>query len=79
MRSKQEFIDRWKDELSGLLVRAFADADCQGSLARANDDARRGRAMRQLLIDGNALLGRMYAVEEQPLNGAVKPAAGATR
>lgn len=55
MKSQEEFLQRWQDEFTGLLMRSFREANRPGDLAET------GRQVSRQLVAAMDLLRRMYA------------------
>ena len=61
MKTLDDFRTRWQDEITGLLLRAFADADAtKHARLPGRDMAEAGCAMRQQLARARTLIEQMY-------------------
>jgi len=71
MKTKEDFVTRWADELTGLLLASFAEAKNYG------ESAKDGRFMIQQMKRARNLLERIYHdfAEPVPLNVPAKPTA----
>jgi len=72
--SKDQFIARWGDEMTGLLLAAFTEAYCPTLPDKGgsqSEEAIRGRFLIRKLKDARALLERIYndLTEGKPKDG----------
>ena len=82
MKSKQEFVDRWSDEILSLLLRSFAAEEMHGHKL---NEAERGRFFRQSVAKAGDLVRSMYdylaeqSLPPKPPEANGKPAFQATQ